>query len=151
GTSKFELTLRVLPARLQFEWCADLFERVTIERWADAYTALLDTALAAPTQPLARLELLDAPGRAALLALGTGPTMPIPASPLHELVFASAMRCPTATAVRGADGDSTFGELAAGARGLAHALRARGAGPGSIVAVSLPRGRELLPALLGVL
>nr|WP_034087188.1 non-ribosomal peptide synthetase [Streptacidiphilus albus] len=48
-------------------------------------------------------------------------------------------------------GELTYGELNARANRLARLLAARGAGPGRLVGLSLPRGAELVVALLAVL
>src|SRR6201995_5879407 len=61
-----------------------------------------------------------------------------------------AARDPGATAVRDAD-RLTYGQLQRAASQLAHALRARGAGPGTVIGSGLERGRDSIRALLGIL
>ncbi|GAA2143479.1 hypothetical protein GCM10009760_29930 [Kitasatospora kazusensis] len=58
---------------------------------------------------------------------------------------------PEAVAVSDAAGPVTYAELNAAANRLAGLLVERGARPESVVAVSLPRGRELVTAVLAVL
>ncbi|MFY1702132.1 amino acid adenylation domain-containing protein [Micromonospora sp. WMMA1923] len=66
---------------------------------------------------------------------------------LDRLAEAPAER----TAVVAADGTLTFAELRARAARIAGALTARGIGPESVVALCLPRGADLVAALLGTL
>ncbi|MGW7052794.1 amino acid adenylation domain-containing protein [Streptomyces sp. NPDC054887] len=70
--------------------------------------------------------------------------------PLHELIAQQTVRTPHATAVEDAQGAMTYAQLDRRANGVARLLRERGVGPEARVAVCLPRGRELLAALLGV-
>jgi amino acid adenylation domain-containing protein len=73
------------------------------------------------------------------------------AATLHGLVAEQARRTPGALAVWSHDGSETYAGLDARAERRAAALRARGAGPGSIVAVSGARSVELVVSLLAVL
>jgi amino acid adenylation domain-containing protein len=66
-------------------------------------------------------------------------------------VSRQAMQTPTQLAVVSQDGSLTYQELEAQANQIARLLQARGAAPGQRVGISLPRGRHLLPAMLGVL
>ncbi|MGW7201424.1 amino acid adenylation domain-containing protein, partial [Streptomyces chryseus] len=70
--------------------------------------------------------------------------------PLHELIAQQTVRTPHATAVEDAQGAMTYAQLDRRANGVARLLRGRGVGPEARVAVCLPRGRDLLAALLGV-
>ncbi|NXY99360.1 non-ribosomal peptide synthetase, partial [Streptomyces sp. BR123] len=70
---------------------------------------------------------------------------------LPRLFRAQAARTPEAPAVLGADGSVlTYAALEQLAFRHAAALRARGVAPGDFVGVCLPRGPELVAALLGV-
>ncbi|MEU3725622.1 AMP-binding protein, partial [Streptomyces sp. NPDC031705] len=70
---------------------------------------------------------------------------------LPALFRAQAARTPQAPAVLGADGAVlTYAALDRLACRHAAALRARGVAPGDFVGVCLPRGPELVAALLGV-
>ncbi|MCP2163945.1 non-ribosomal peptide synthetase [Goodfellowiella coeruleoviolacea] len=90
----------------------------------------------------------------------------VPATTLVELLEAQAARTPEATAVVVAGAEATcpeatcpeatnpeltYAELTARANHLAHLLLARGAGPGRLVALALPRSADLAVALLAVL
>ncbi|OAT67282.1 non-ribosomal peptide synthetase [Mycobacteroides immunogenum] len=74
---------------------------------------------------------------------------------LHEGFFDTAKIHPAAPAVVWGFGDDdgvwTYGDLAAGALAVAGALRAHGVRQGDSVAVQLPKGREQILAVLGVL
>ncbi|MEV4341244.1 amino acid adenylation domain-containing protein, partial [Streptomyces sp. NPDC049590] len=70
--------------------------------------------------------------------------------PLHELIAHQAGRTPHATAVDDGQGAMTYAQLDGRANQIARLLQSRGTGPESRVAVCLPRGRELIAALLGV-
>ncbi|MCO7397890.1 amino acid adenylation domain-containing protein [Stenotrophomonas maltophilia] len=78
-------------------------------------------------------------------------THPLPATTLVELLQQGMDRDPQATAL--VCGDATLEHAALEARSFALAaqLRALGVGPGSVVAVALPRSMELVIALVAVL
>ncbi|MEV4442975.1 AMP-binding protein, partial [Streptomyces sp. NPDC049577] len=69
---------------------------------------------------------------------------------LHSVFEAACHRRPTATALVCASGQFTYAELDAHANRLAHHLRGLGIGPGSRVALLLPRSRDLYASLLAV-
>ncbi len=67
-----------------------------------------------------------------------------------ELILAQSERSPNAVAVESAGNRLTYAQLLAEATGLAERLRRTGIGPADLVAVAVPRGVDLVPALLGV-
>jgi amino acid adenylation domain-containing protein len=69
----------------------------------------------------------------------------------HQLFAEQAARRPEATAVVYGEERLSYGELNVRANRLAHHLRACGVGPGTLVAVALVRGIDLVVTLLGVL
>lgn len=73
------------------------------------------------------------------------------ARPLTEVIAEHARARPEQIAVSGARHAVTYRELEREANRLAHHLRARGVGPGSIVALSLGAGPGLVTSLLAVL
>lgn len=80
---------------------------------------------------------------------------PVTGRCLHEGFFGFAKTHPGASAVVWGFGDEdgvwTYGDLAAQALAVAGALRAGGVEPGDAVAVQLPKGRDQILAVLGVL
>jgi non-ribosomal peptide synthetase component F len=67
-----------------------------------------------------------------------------------DLVRAQAECSPDAVAVESAGERLTYAELLARAAGLAHHLHDAGIRPGDLVAVAVPRGVDLAPALVGI-
>jgi len=67
-----------------------------------------------------------------------------------DLVRAQAQRSPEAVAVESAGDRLTYAQLLAEAAGVAEHLHSIGVGLGDFVAVAVPRGVDLVPALLGV-
>ncbi|WP_033821700.1 amino acid adenylation domain-containing protein, partial [Kitasatospora sp. MBT63] len=123
-------------------------------RIAGHYATLLDAAVADPDRPLAELPLL---GDAELHAVTDGwnaTAADTPATPgltVLDLIDRRAALTPDAVAVTAADETLDHRTLAARSTALAATLRARGIGPGSLVAVHLERTARLPVALLAVL
>ncbi|WP_328871177.1 amino acid adenylation domain-containing protein [Streptomyces sp. NBC_00287] len=132
--------------RFMVEYDTALFDEATVRRLVDHVEQVLRRALDTPAAPL--LDLTD-PDRTALARLGRlDEPAPAVEDTLHGLV---ARQAPDAVALVAGERRVTYGELEASANRLAHLLRGRGAGRGERVAVLLPRGPELITALLGVL
>ncbi|GAA2787234.1 hypothetical protein GCM10010452_14370 [Crossiella cryophila] len=138
-----------LAARLQY--ATALFDENTVRRIAEGYQQLLRTALSTPDTPVAEIELISAEDHRDLIAKYNDTATALPGGCLHELLAAQAARTPDAVALRGPDGELSFRELDQRANGFAHVLRGKGIGPESLVGVCLPRGFDLVVALLGVL
>ncbi|MFF7453223.1 amino acid adenylation domain-containing protein [Kitasatospora sp. NPDC008115] len=154
STAKTDLSLFLeFPADgplLSAEYRTSRYEERSVRAALDHLVALLAAAVAEPDRPLGELAMLSADEVAADEPVNRTEA-PIPDARLHELVAAQAARTPDAPAVSAADGTLSYAELDAAADRLAHLLAARGAGPGSLVAVAVRRGRLLPVALLGVL
>ncbi|RDI25335.1 non-ribosomal peptide synthetase [Lentzea flaviverrucosa] len=91
------------------------------------------------------------PSERASLARFTRPPRALGDSTLPRLVAAQTARTPDATALVVGERRLSYREVGERAARIAAALRAGGTGPGSLVAVALPRSADLVPALLGVL
>ncbi|MCZ7436790.1 amino acid adenylation domain-containing protein [Micromonospora sp. WMMC241] len=155
-TAKFDLTLFVDEApdgtrTGLFEYATDLFDPATVGRLADAYVRLLGALADDAGARFGDWPVLDSAQRDALLAAGTAATPDLPARALHHLVADRVAAGPDRPAV--VDGATvwTYAELDRRANRLAHHLIDLGVGPETVVAVSLPRGAELVRAQLAVL
>ncbi|MFI2435946.1 amino acid adenylation domain-containing protein [Streptomyces sp. NPDC018693] len=158
--------------RFMVEYDTALFDESTVRRFVDYVEHTLRRALDRPGAPLgdltavtdadrcalARMGHLDEPSahdtdRVALARTGESDEPSAPGAPgiLHGLFEAQARRTPDAVALISGRQHLTYGELEAGANRLARQLRRRGAARGERVAVLLPRGPELITALLAVL
>ena len=110
--------------------------------------ALLEAVAADPRVPVSRLGVLTAAERDQL-ASWNATAAPVPsAGGVHELVAAVAARYPDAVAVSAPDGQLTYAGLTQRAGRLAAVLSAAGAGPETVVALCLPRGVDMVTAVL---
>lgn len=134
---------------------AELFDGLTMRRFAERYQRLLAAGSADPDAPLSSMDLISAQERHELLSLAGGlapsagsarPASPPPS--LWACFAAQAKQCPDAIAVADAASELTYGELQAAAARLADRLRVAGIGPGRIVAIYLPRCPDAVVAIL---
>ncbi|HEX2079484.1 MAG TPA: amino acid adenylation domain-containing protein, partial [Longimicrobium sp.] len=137
--------------RVETEYATDLFEHATVGRMVAHLKRLLSDAAAAPDAPVSRLPLLGEDERAAVVERWNATARDWPFIPVHRRFAEQAARTPDAVAVEGVDGALTYAELDALSTGVAAALRARGAGRGTLVAVCAERSARMAAALLGVL
>ncbi|WP_327074620.1 amino acid adenylation domain-containing protein [Kitasatospora purpeofusca] len=156
GTAKFDLTLNAGELREGgiagfLEYRTDLFDEATVRALAERLARLLTAAATAPDTTIGRLPLIGAEEHHRALVEWNGtPVRSVPGATLPELFEAAALANPGATAVS-CDGESLgYAELGARADRLARLLAARGIGPGTIVALALPRSLDLVTGLLAV-
>ncbi|HEX6370148.1 MAG TPA: amino acid adenylation domain-containing protein [Longimicrobium sp.] len=155
-TARFDLAFDVYEEddgglRVETEYATDLFEHATAGRMVAHLRRLLGHGAAHPDAPVSRLALVDAEERADVVERPNATARDWPFAPMHRLFAEQAARTPDAVAVEGADGVLTYARLDALSAGVAAALRARGAGRGSLVAVGAERSARMVAALLGVL
>ena len=152
GRAKFDLTTSVLEgpegAFVHWEYCADLFDRATIERMARQFEVLIASIAAAPGRPVASLPLMDDATRERVVVEWnrTARTYPDDTT-IHRRYAATAARRGEAPAV----GALTHASLERASNRLAHALREAGVGRGSFVAVSHAKAADVAVAWLAVL
>jgi amino acid adenylation domain-containing protein len=121
-------------------------------RIAADLSALIASAAAEPTCPVAQLALVGAEERERLIAAAAGPPPePEAGTPVHRLFAAQAARTPDRPAVAAAGSVLSYAELEAEANRIAHRARAAGAGAGAPVGLCMERTPALLTALLGIL
>ncbi|MEU6851066.1 amino acid adenylation domain-containing protein [Actinacidiphila alni] len=150
----YPLALTVDPTgglRLALTYRADLFRHDDVLALADRMTALLTAFASHPHRLVGEIETVTASERTALLALGRGRRQPPPAATYPGLFAAQVERTPDAVAVRAGARTLTYTELDLRSDELAAHLRAQGAEPERIVALALPRGIDLVVAVLAVL
>jgi len=161
GTAKFDLSLHLWerhttdgdPQGLHgvIEYATDLFDRPSIEVIFARWVRLLETVVADPDTPISGIDLLSAEERCQLLVDYNNTTASLPVACLPALFETQVASTPDAPAVICGDATVTYAALNTRANRLAHALMARGVGPEHIVGLALPRGVDLVVAILGVL
>ncbi|MFI9756742.1 amino acid adenylation domain-containing protein [Streptomyces sp. NPDC051963] len=104
-----------------------------------------------PQLPLAAHTIATPDEQALVLDEFNRTDIALPPTTLIGPIESRAAQTPDATALAYGDTSLTYAELNSRANRLAHHLRTLGAGPGAVVAVSIPRSTELVVALLAVL
>ncbi|AXK33544.1 amino acid adenylation domain-containing protein [Streptomyces armeniacus] len=135
----------------RLEYSADLFTQESAQLLADRLCMLLDALTREPDLHLGSVTPM-LPGEAERL-LGTWNGAPAhPAGePLAARIEARTAAAPSQIALISDDGVLTYRALGERSNRLAHALIARGAGPGTLVAIALPRSASMVVAALAVL
>ncbi|MGW1715504.1 amino acid adenylation domain-containing protein [Streptomyces sp. NPDC002156] len=161
GATKIDLTFNLgerlasdgSPAGIEgiLQYSADLFDRRTAEELAARLERLLRAALADPDRPVGTLDILGPEERRRLLVEFNDTARDVPETPFHRMFEARAVETPDAVAVTDAHTNLTYRQLDVRADRLAQALVSVGAGPGRVVAFSLPRSVDLAVAVLAVL
>ncbi|MFR9755701.1 amino acid adenylation domain-containing protein, partial [Streptomyces sp. TR06-5] len=150
----YPLTLFPAPGRrmrIRLGYRPDLFDRTRAQSVLDALVDVLTRIQEDPDAPVGRVHALPAAERDHLLTeLNTTDTPAVDGSFLEAFEEQAAQR-PEAVALVHTGGELTYRELDERANRLAHRLVGRGVGPESRVAVALPRGADLVTALLAVL
>ncbi|MBK3606922.1 amino acid adenylation domain-containing protein, partial [Streptomyces sp. MBT54] len=149
GAAKFDLQCTISEdpatgrATGQLEYRTDLWDASAADRFARALLHVLDQATTAPEQPVVTL-------RTAFATVMAPQPRFLPATSPAELCAAQAARTPARTAlISGAD-EISYAELDERSARLARLLAERGARPGVLIGVSLPRNADLLVTLLAV-
>ncbi|MFE6049558.1 amino acid adenylation domain-containing protein [Kitasatospora sp. NPDC056446] len=154
GVTHYPLSLIVHPGprlRLELTHRADLYTAEQARALLERLERYLRAFAADPGLPLGRVGLVAAEERRALLEACNGTAVAHEGGTLHGLFTAQARRTPDAEAVVYGERRVSYAELDALSGRLAAALAAGGIGPGDVVAVALPRGVDLVVALLAVL
>ncbi|MBV1946660.1 non-ribosomal peptide synthetase [Streptomyces sp. BV129] len=136
--------------RAAVDYATELFDAATVHALGERLVRLLTAVTTDPDRPLRAYDVLTDTDRTRVTAWGTGPEADLPES-VPALFRRRVRDTPDAPAVRDATTTLTYRELDALADSVAARLTARGIGPEDRVAVALPRTRELLVTLLGVL
>lgn len=154
-TAKFDLTIlagETADGGLAggVSYATDLFDRGTIEAFCGRLVSLLAAVAAEPDLPVERIDVLRPQERRRILHEWNDTETDDVPTLLPDLITAHAVSRPDRTAVL--DGPLALGyaELDARANRLARLLAQRGAGPGGLVAVALPRSASAVIAMLAI-
>ncbi|MBV2154733.1 amino acid adenylation domain-containing protein [Kitasatospora sp. SUK 42] len=157
SATHYPLSLTVFPGDrldLQLGYRATALTEPEAERTLDRLTRVLEQVAEDPHTPLSRLGAPEPAELARVLGEWSGaatPAWPARHTTVPALFAEQAARTPEAVAVTAPGASLTYRELDERSSRLAHLLVEHGAGPESFVAVALPRGAELITAVLAVL
>ncbi|WHX16504.1 non-ribosomal peptide synthase/polyketide synthase [Streptomyces malaysiensis subsp. malaysiensis] len=140
--------VRALNGVLEFS--TDLFDRATAHTLTKRLIRLLTEAVAEPTAPVSRVDLLDEAEVRSLLWDWNDTVCEVPGRSVVELFEERVVGSPDAVAVVAGGVSLSYRELDVRAGRLAGLLVGRGVGPECFVAVALPRSVDLVVALLAV-
>ncbi|WP_393062392.1 amino acid adenylation domain-containing protein [Streptomyces sp. LN549] len=133
-------------------YSTDLFDEATMARLAGHFETLLGAAAHSPTARLSDLEMLTPAERREILTTWNGADTDAPdAVTVHRLFEDRAAERPNSRALSCGSDHLTYRELDERAEWIATLLRERGAGPGTLVALCVDRGTDMVSALLGIL
>ncbi|WP_413767371.1 amino acid adenylation domain-containing protein [Rhodococcus pyridinivorans] len=132
------------------EYASDLFERDTIERFADRYLRVLESLVRSPHRRVDAVDLLDRSERDLLLDAWSGPAAITADRTVPAVLAERVAATPDAPALTSVVGRWTYSDLDARANRLARLLVDLGVGPESVVVVALDRSPALVVALLAV-
>ncbi|RFU43198.1 amino acid adenylation domain-containing protein [Actinomadura logoneensis] len=162
GTAKYDLSLYLqeladdsgAPAGISagLEYALDLFDPDTAAGLAARFERFLREVVDAPDEPISTAEILDRSERHTLLRKWAGGSAPVvERASVPGLFEAQVAARPWAVAVSFEGRSWTYAEVNGAANRLARHLLAQGAGPGTFVALALPRSADLVIGVLAVL
>ncbi|MEV6510623.1 amino acid adenylation domain-containing protein, partial [Streptomyces sp. NPDC051642] len=154
-STSFALALGVRPEEgltLRLDYRPDAFDGDAARTLIDRVVRALERIAADPTVRLAELELLDESERAVVVEEWNATARPTEPGTVLERFRRWAVETPHATAARSGDPSQSlsYAELDARSDAVARGLVARGVGPESRVGLCLPRGTEMVTAVLAV-
>lgn len=154
ASTQFDLTVvadMLYDHSLVFEYATDLFSRETVQRMGEHLRNILRAAVREPDVRVATLPLLGDDERAMLQAWSLGPSEPLSARSVVEWVANGVRQSARQTALVFGTVQLTHQELDEASNRLARCLRQRGIARGTRVGLCLPRGADLVVALLAIL
>ncbi|MEV0088225.1 non-ribosomal peptide synthase/polyketide synthase [Saccharopolyspora sp. NPDC050642] len=151
----YGLALVVVPGEeqltLRLDYRPDCFTAEEAELVLRRLVRVLESMAADPDMLVADVDILTDEERDQLLEDRNGRRPDVPVATLPELFEAQVVKSPDATAVVCGDESASYAELNGRANRLARRLIARGAGPGCVVGLAVPRSVEMVVAVWAVL
>lgn len=154
--SPFDFTLTLARMReglgISVTYNTNLFYKTTMERFCNHFEELVKSVLEKPESELGTLSILGEKERHRLLVDWNQTERNVtPVSTTQEWFEAQVKETPNHIAVSFGDQDISYSEINKKANQLAHYLKSKGIGRGSIVGIFLERSIEMIVAILGVL
>ncbi|WP_326799791.1 amino acid adenylation domain-containing protein [Streptomyces sp. NBC_01808] len=149
----YPLAIGVVPAdrlHVRVTYRPDLFGADEAEGLALRLVRVLEQVVADPEVRVGDVEVLDARERASVVSGWNATGLAVPEGSVLDRFEAGARRAPAAVAVRCGAEELSFGELDAWANRLARYLQRLGVGRESRVGLCLPRGVEMVAAMVAV-
>src|SRR6266851_3726268 len=135
--------------QVAFDSNPDLYETASGRDMSRRFRAVLDwVAQAAPGDCVGNAEIMSAVERRHVIEERNDTAVPVPGGGVHQLVQVRSASCPDAVAVVCGGLWLSYGALEERANRLAHYLLEAGAGPESVVGLCLPRGIQMVIAML---
>jgi amino acid adenylation domain-containing protein len=155
GSARFDLTVEIFPNEgaldVYFDYNSDLYDDATMARVQAHYKTIVEAVVRNPNQKVNEIQLLSDAESEDLLFARNDTVAQIPADLCFHHRFEEIARMdPDRVALMVESEGITYAQLDERANRIAKTLHARGAGPNRLVAVFLPRGADLVAALLGV-
>ncbi|MFC9249746.1 condensation domain-containing protein, partial [Streptomyces sp. NPDC057136] len=133
------------------EYSTALFDTSTVERLAGHLISVLEAVAEEADCRVGELSVLSAGERELVVEGWNASSVVLPSvGGVHELIAGCAAASPDAMAVVSGDEWLTYGGLMARANRLAYYLRGAGVGAESVVGLCLPRGVEMVVAMVAV-
>ncbi|MGZ0146890.1 non-ribosomal peptide synthetase [Kribbella sp. WER1] len=153
--SKFDLEFHLLEVDGgvvgQLVYSSELFDRDTVERFADHYLRLLEAVVEAPDLPVSEHASLTRDERRRVLVEWNDTGGVVPEVTVCGLFEAQVVRSPEAVAVVCGGDRLTYAELNARANRVARRLVECGVGPEVLVGLCVERSVEMVVGVLAVL
>lgn len=138
-------------AEVEFEYLVEVLDSSLATKILDGFCALLNSALAEPDQPVAKLAVLAPEDAEWLQRVSQGEDFDVPAAAVGELVSAQAARTPDDIAVVYQDRRYTYRDIDLAANRVGNWLIGHGVSTEDRVAVVLDKSPELVITALGIL
>jgi len=156
GSAKYDLLFDVYAEQgrlhASIEFATERYSVADVERIAARYETLCTSALSHPELPLDELAMLpEAEHKRVLYEWNRTEIVNTAFANVFDWLEDSGARHPSAPALADDAGELTYRDLLDQARSLGQRLQARGAAPDRLCAIYLPRSRDAVQAILGIL
>ncbi|ORI20688.1 hypothetical protein BJD99_00315 [Rhodococcus sp. 1163] len=135
---------------IELAYATDLFDESTAQSMLDRYVRVLDAVAANPMVLIGDIELMTEPERRSMVFSADRTAHPVAESTLISMFEAWVAETPDAEAVVAEGQRMTFRQFDSRVNATARYLIERGIGPESVVALSIPRGVDLLVVMYAV-